>query len=226
MIKVTYYGHSNVFIESGDTRISIDPFFSDNPFTPQADLKTIMPDYIIVTHAHSDHLGDTVPIAKHSHALVLSNFEIINRLKKSKINCHALYISGTFVIPHGWIKFFPAAHGSSFEDGSYGGLAMSVMINIDGKNIFHAGDTGLTCEFKGIGELYTIDLALIPVGGNYTMDTRDAAIAAKWLHAQNVIPIHFNTWDTIRVNESQILEHVNPVAPVHIVKIGNSYTME
>ncbi|RJP60315.1 MAG: metal-dependent hydrolase [Candidatus Auribacter fodinae] len=226
MITITYYGHSNVLIQNERVKIVIDPFFTNNPLNTVSDIHAIKPDYIIVTHAHSDHIGDTVVIAKHSSALVVSNFEIVNRIRKSGINAHALYISGTMSIPGGWLKFTPAAHGSSFEDGAYGGLAMGVLIHLDGKTIYHAGDTGLTYEFKGLGELYDIDLALLPVGGNYTMDVKDAAVASRWLNARLVVPIHYDTWDLIKLHQEDIEEHLKPVVPVQLIAVGKSFCME
>jgi len=222
MIKITYYGHSCVKIENNSESVLIDPFFVNNPSSPLKNISSVKSDYIVVTHAHSDHLGDTVAIARNCNALVLSNFEIISRINNYDINCHSMYISGKYNIRSGWIKFFPAVHGSSFEDGTYGGLAMSVMINMDGIIIYHAGDTGLTIEFKAIGELYDINIALLPVGGNYTMDFSDACIAAKWLNAKNVIPIHYNTWQKISVNEQELTDSFKSIAALRILKSGES----
>lgn len=226
MLTITYYGHSNILIQNEKVKIVIDPFFSNNPLNTLSDIHEIKPDYIIVTHAHSDHIGDTVKIAKQSDSLVLSNFEIIKRIEKTGIKTHPMYISGKMTVPGGWIKFTSAAHGSSFEDGSYGGLAMGALIHLDGKTIYHAGDTGLTYEFKGLGELYDIDVALLPVGGNFTMDVKDAAVAARWLNARLVIPIHYNTWDLIKLHQEDIEKYLKPVVPVQLIAAGKSFCME
>ena len=225
MIEIKYYGHSCVQIKNDDTTILIDPFFKGNTCSPVQDPKKISADYIVVTHAHSDHIGDSVEISRNTGAVILSNFEIYNYLEKFKVNAIPYYIGGKKTLPSGFIKFFPAAHGSSFLDGSYGGLAMSVVLSLEGKTIFHAGDTGLTIEFKTVSELYDIDVAMLPIGGTFTMDLSDAAIAAKWLGAKKVIPIHYNTWDVISVDESHIKKMFTKDISVEIIKPGNSTTV-
>ncbi len=226
MVKITYFGHSSVKVENEYTSVFIDPFFINNPSSTIKNLNSIKADYIVVTHAHADHLGDTVAIAQNNNSLVLSNSEIISRISNYDIKCHAMYISGKYNIVSGWIKFFPALHGSSFEDGTYGGLAIGVMIKLDGKMIYHAGDTGLTVEFKAIGELYNVDIALLPVGGNFTMDCADAAIAAKWIGAKKVIPIHYNTWDRIAVKEQDIINSFQNITELQILKCNQSMIMD
>ncbi len=225
MAKVTYFGHAATAIESGNTKILIDPFFSGNPASSVKNIADVSADFIIITHAHADHIGDSIKIAKQCGAVVLSNFEIITRLNSTGIHGEPLYIGGKREFKTGWIKFFPAWHGSSFEDGSYGGLAMSVIVHIDGKTIYHTGDTGLTAEFKVIGEMFSIDLALLPVGGTFTMDASDAAVAAQWLGAKQVVPIHYNTFEKIQVNLDALLKPFKNVVPVTILNPGESCTV-
>ena len=225
MTEIKYYGHSCVQIKNNDTTILIDPFFSGNTSSPVQDPDEVSADYIVVTHAHGDHIGDAVEISKNTGAVILSNFEIYNHLEKFNVNAIPYYIGGKKTLNSGFIKFFPAAHGSSFADGSYGGLAMSVVVSLDGKKIFHAGDTGLTIEFKAIAELYDIDVALLPIGGTFTMDISDAAIAANWLGTKKVIPIHFNTWDIISVDETQIEKMFSKDISVDVIKPGGSIVL-
>ncbi|MDX9702490.1 MAG: metal-dependent hydrolase [Candidatus Auribacterota bacterium] len=222
MVKITYFGHSATAIESNGIKVLIDPFFSGNPSSSVKNISDISADFIVITHAHADHIGDSIKIAKRCGAVVLSNFEIINRLNSTGIKGEPLYIGGKREFENGWIKFFPAWHGSSFEDGSYGGLAMSVLVHIDGKTIYHTGDTGLTAEFKIIGEMYTIDIAMLPVGGTFTMDANDAAVAAEWLGAKKVIPIHYNTFKKIQVELTDILKPFKNIVPVTILQPGES----
>ncbi|MGM0608691.1 MAG: metal-dependent hydrolase [Candidatus Muiribacteriota bacterium] len=202
-MKITYYGHSNFLVEGGEgEKILIDPFFSGNPNSPEDVVDTIEPHYIVVTHAHADHLGDAEKISKRTGALIISNFEICNKLSEKGLKCHPLHIGGKKTFDWGFIKLTPAHHGSAFEDGSYGGSPAGVLIDIEGKLLYHAGDTGLTYEFKMLGETNDIYVSMLPVGDNFTMDLNDAIHAAEWLRTKVVIPMHYNTFDMIKVDEA------------------------
>ncbi|MCK9476293.1 MAG: metal-dependent hydrolase [Candidatus Muirbacterium halophilum] len=198
-MKIKYFGHSN-FLISSDCNIIIDPFFTGNPFVDENEKDNVKPDIIIVTHAHADHVGDTEYIAKKTNAIIISNFEICNYFEKKGLKTHALHIGGKKTFPWGFIKLTPAFHGSSFADGSYGGSPAGVIVNIEGKSVYHAGDTGLSYEMKMLGETNDIYVAMLPVGDNFTMGIEDAVKAAEWLRAKIVIPMHYNTFDLIKVN--------------------------
>jgi len=203
-MNITWFGHSNFLIES-DEKILIDPFFKGNPVIKDDQLvDKVEPDIVVVTHAHGDHLGDTVEICKRTGALAVANFEIANYLTSKGVNAHPLHIGGKKTFKWGFIKLVPAVHGSSFPDGSYGGNPAGVIINTEGKNIYHCGDTGLSYEFKMIGDTIDIDLIMIPVGDNFTMDIHDAKIAARWCRAKKVIPMHYNTFDLISVEKEKL----------------------
>jgi len=196
MVEVRFLGHATTLITGGKTTILIDPFLSGNPLAA-ASADEVSADLIVVTHAHGDHWGDTVPIAKRTGALVVSTFEIASRASQEGANSWAMNIGGRYDFDGGWLKFYPAWHSSSFPDGSYGGMPMGVVIELDGKKIYHAGDTALFSDMALIGEA-GIDLALLPIGDTFTMGPEDALKALELIKPQKVVPIHYNTFPPIR----------------------------
>ena len=205
MAKLTYFSHSACKIETQGKVILIDPFLDDNPTAPVKS-KDVTADYIIITHAHGDHLGDAVSIAKASQATVITNFEIANWCGKKGVNAHPMHIGGSHTFPFGKVKLTQAFHGSSFPDGGYGGMPTGVLLTIEGKTIYHAGDTGLFGDMKLIGELNPIDIALIPIGDNFTMGMSDAIKAVEFLKPKKVIPIHYKTFDVIDTDPASFVE--------------------
>ncbi|PKN31030.1 MAG: metal-dependent hydrolase [Deltaproteobacteria bacterium HGW-Deltaproteobacteria-21] len=196
-VSATWYGHACFLIESGEVRILIDPFITGNPTSPiqQQDLST---DYILVSHGHGDHLGDTVEIAKRTGATVISNYEIHNWLLGQGVkNVHPLHIGGGVNHPWGRVKLTIAHHGSGLPDGSYGGNPCGFLLYLQGKKIYHACDTGLFYDMKLIGE-EGIDLAILPIGDNFTMGPEDAIRALKLIQPKKAVPIHYNTFDVIK----------------------------
>lgn len=195
-MKVTWFGHSCCRIEGGGARILIDPFFTGNPLaTTSAD--QIDADFITVTHGHADHYGDTTQIAKRTKATVIANFEISNWAEKQGVpNTHSMHIGGSHHFSFGRLKLTIAHHGSSMPDGSYGGNPAGLLFTIENKKIYHSGDTGLFYDMKLIGDV-GIDLAILPVGDNYTMGPEDALKAIELLRPKRILPIHYNTWPII-----------------------------
>ncbi len=195
--KLTWYGHAALGLESGGHKILIDPFFSGNP-AASASADRVEADFILVSHGHGDHVGDAVAIAKRTQAMVISNFEIATWLEKQGVkNVHAQHIGGGHKHPFGYLKLTPALHGSALPDGSYGGNPCGFLLTTnDGKKIYAAQDTGLFGDMKLIGE-EGLDLAVIPIGDNYTMGPHDALRAVQLLQPKMVVPIHYNTWDLI-----------------------------
>ena len=196
-VNITWYGHACFLIETGRAKLLLDPFLSGNPLSPvQAD--DVAADYILVSHGHGDHLGDTIAIAKRTGATVIANYEIQNWLVGQGIkNVHPQHIGGGFNYPWGRLKLTIAQHGSALPDGTYGGNPCGFLLYIEEKKIYHACDTGLFYDMKLIGE-EGIDLAILPIGDNFTMGPDDALRAVKLIEPVQVVPIHYNTFDIIK----------------------------
>jgi L-ascorbate metabolism protein UlaG (beta-lactamase superfamily) len=196
-VRLVYHGHSNLEIHSGPHRIQIDPFYDDNAL---ADCKAaaVSPTHILLTHAHSDHSADVIPIAKRTGAPVASNFEITNYYARHKLNVVAMNHGGGVDFPFGRAIYTIAFHTSSWEDGSYAGEPGGWIVETGGKVIYHAGDTALFGDMRLIGELWNIDVACLPIGDCFTMGPAHAIRAAEMLKARAVVPIHYNTFPPIR----------------------------
>jgi L-ascorbate metabolism protein UlaG (beta-lactamase superfamily) len=196
VVELTYHGHACFEVHVNGTRLWIDPFLSGN------DLADVTPeqveaDYILVSHGHGDHIGDTVAIAQRTGAMTISNFEIHNWLLEHGVEkAHPLHIGGGYDFPFGRVKLTIAHHGSSLPDGSYGGNPAGFLLTLEGKKIYHACDTALFYDMKLIGE-EGLDVAILPIGDNYTMGPDDALRAVQFLEPQVVIPIHYDTFDLI-----------------------------
>ncbi len=225
MLKLTWYSHAAWEITYGETHILIDPFFSDNPLAPLT-ADEVSADYIIITHGHGDHVGDALPIAQRTGATLIANAEIARWLREHGAEkVHAQHIGGGFHYPFGYVKLTPAVHGSALPDGSYGGMPAGVLIDFDGRKVYHAGDTGLFASMQLLGD-EGIDVALLPIGDNYTMGPDDALRAVKLLRPRVVIPMHYNTWDVIAQDPHAWAARVarETSSQPLVLSIGQSYT--
>lgn len=211
-MKISYHGHSVVYIETNGKKIIIDPFITGNGLC-DLDVEKLEVDVILLTHGHNDHVGDTVPLAKRNDALVVAPFELATYLGWQGVRTHPMSIGGSYTFDFGTVKYTQAFHGSSQvvdEDQKiiYTGMPGGILLSAEGKTIFHAGDTALFSDMKMIGELNSIDLAFLPIGDNFTMGPEDAAIAADWLQAKKVIPIHYNTFPVIEQDPKEFTNRV------------------
>lgn len=195
-MDLTYYGHATFQLKTQTHSILIDPFFNDNPHTDEK-ADSFSPDYIILTHAHGDHTADAQSIAQRSNATIISSFEIVNYYSAKGVNGHGMNPGGKHSFEFGTVKFTPAWHSSSFPDGTYGGMPMGVVIEVGSKRVYHAGDTALFSDMKLIGAS-GLDVALLPIGDNFTMGPDDAVEAVKLLNPKQVVPIHYNTFPPIK----------------------------
>ncbi|WP_077619066.1 metal-dependent hydrolase [Bacillus sinesaloumensis] len=211
-MKVSYHGHSVVKIETGGKTIIIDPFITGNPKTDlhASDVKV---DVILLTHGHGDHVGDTVELAKRNSSLVVAPNELAVYLGWQGLNVHPMHIGGAHQFDFGKVKYTLAFHGSSVEipekqELVYTGMPGGILFSAEGKTIYHAGDTALFYDMKLIGELNTIDVAFLPIGDNFTMGPDDALIAAEWLKAKTIVPIHYNTFPVIEQDADEFVSRL------------------
>ncbi len=224
-MKITYLSHSCFFVETSSHRLLIDPFLTGNPLAT-VDPEAVECDFILVSHGHEDHLGDSVAIAKRIGATIVSNYETAMFCAKQGAKAHPMQHGGAWRFPFGRVKLTIAHHSSSngTETGfSYLGNPAGIVLTADGKTIYHAGDTALFLDMKLIGELDSIDLAMLPIGDNFTMGPEDAARAASFLNAKLSVPMHFNTFDLIKADPNRFAELAKELGREALVmKIGET----
>jgi L-ascorbate metabolism protein UlaG (beta-lactamase superfamily) len=225
-VKISWYGHACFLIETDGSKLLTDPFLTGNPLAPiRADV--VEADYILVSHGHGDHVGDAVSIAKRTGATVISNFEIHNWFAAQGVeNVHPQHIGGGYDYPWGRVKLTIAHHGSVLPDGTYGGNPVGLLFYIKNKKVYHACDTGLFYDMKLIGE-EGIDLAILPIGDNFTMGPDDALRAVELIQPAQVIPIHYDTFEVIKQDPHAWARRVEgeTSAKVVVMKPGDSLTL-
>ena len=224
-VKLTWYGHACFLIEAGGHKLLTDPFLTGNPQAPVGP-GDVQADTILVSHGHGDHVGDTVAIAKRTGAWVISNFEIANWLSAQGVkHVHGQHIGGGFDHPWGRVKLTIAHHGSALPDGSYGGNPAGFLFYLEGKKIYHACDSGLFYDMKLIGE-EGIDLAILPIGDNFTMGPDDALRAVQLIGPRKVVPIHYDTFDVIRQDPRAWAERVKAETAAEALALSPGDSLE
>ena len=208
-MQLTWLGHSCVLL-SGTKKVLIDPFIEGGS------VAATNPDLVAVTHGHSDHMGEAVSLGKKT----VSITEIAKYLKAKGVPTESMNIGGTHVVDGVSFTMTPAMHSTAIEEagpGFSGGAPAGYVIGMDGVRIYHAGDTALFSDMKLIGDLYHPDVALLPIGGRYTMGVTEAMMAANFIGAKTVIPIHYNTWDRIAADPAALKKAVERTTDLRVI---------
>lgn len=226
MASLTWHGHATCSIETDDgTRLVIDPFFGDNPLCDLG-VDEVEADYVLVTHGHFDHFADCIPLAKRTGATVISTYEIVAFCQEQGVeNGHGMNIGGGYDFPFGRVKMTPALHTGSVagdESGTHTTDCGGFLLTLDGTRIYHAGDTALIMDLQLLrGQ---VDVALLPIGDNFTMGPEDAARAVEFIEPEVVIPIHYSTWPIIEQDPAHFRALVGDRARVEVLRPGGVHT--
>ena len=223
-MKITFLGHASLLIEAENTSLLVDPFISGNEkASGKINIQDLKPDYILVTHAHQDHVLDVETIAKRSKAVVVSNYEIAMYYEAKGIKAHPMNHGGNWKFSFGNLKYVNAIHTSSFADGSYGGEPGGFVLSTEGKHIYIAGDTALTMDMKLIPLTTKLDLAILPIGDNFTMGLDDAVLASNFVECDTVLGYHYDTFGYIEINHNSAIEKFTKAGKkLHLLDIGAS----
>ncbi len=206
-MKITYLGHATLSIETKDKTLLVDPFITGNELAKDIDINKLQADYILVTHAHQDHILDVEAIAKRTGAKVISNFEIVSYFKAKGIEGHPMNHGGKWTFDFGTVHFTNAIHSSSFPDGTYGGQPGGFVIETQNHRLYISGDTALTYDMKLIPDFIgELDLAILPVGDNFTMGIKEAIKASSFLNCSKVLGVHFDTFGYIKIDHKEAFE--------------------
>jgi L-ascorbate metabolism protein UlaG (beta-lactamase superfamily) len=237
-MEITWHGHSCFELSAGDTTVLVDPFLAPNNPSATVSAEDVNPTHLTISHGHVDHNADAVKVAKRTGAHCVAVVEIANWLQARGVeNVSDPNLGGKVEFDWGWIGLVPAWHTStiagsaeapfSAEEGIVIGVPAGLLINLDGKTVYHAGDTCLFSDMKLIAERNPVDVALLPIGGHYTMDRHDAVVAAEFVGAKTVLPMHYNTFPAIETDAGQFKADVESKTSSEVVVVdpGGSHTV-
>lgn len=204
-MQFTYYGHSCFLVESNGIKFLFDPFINGNPLATHISIKAIKCDYIFVSHAHKPHMGDLVKIYKQTQATLIASYEVIAWAQEC-LKFHAMNY-GAFTFDFGEVRMVPAVHSSTFPDGSYGGLACGFVLKLPEGNFYYSGDTGLTTDMELIPKYFAkLNFAVLPIGGNFTMNVDGAVVASNLIDCNKIIGVHYDTFDYIKIDKEMAVK--------------------
>lgn len=223
-MKITFYGHSCFAVEIAGKVLLFDPFIKHNPLASHIDIDKIKCDYILVSHGHQDHIADAPHIAHKNNATIISNYEIIQWLKKQGVaKTHDMNIGGHWMFDFGKVKCVNAVHSSSMPDGTYGGNPMGFLIESSEGNFYYSGDTALTYDMKLIGDYKNIDVAFLPIGNNFTMGVDNAIIACNFIKCNTVIGLHYDSFPPIVIDKEQAkIKFSNAGKQLILIPVGDT----
>lgn len=222
-MKITFYGHSSLAIEVSGKHILVDPYISANPNASHININELKADYILLTHAHNNHILDVEYIASRTNAIIVSNFEVASHYGEKGFEYHSINHGGSWNFDFGKVKYVHSVHSSSFPDGSYGGNPGGFVIEGEHKNIYIAGDTALTMDMKLIPLRTKLDLAILPIGNNFTMDVEDAIIASDFVECDKILGVYYDAFDYIVINhEESIRKFFDKGKDLMLLEIGQS----
>ena len=222
-MKITFYGHASLGIEVGGKHLLVDPYISANPEASHVDINELKADYILLTHAHGDHILDVEAIAERTDAVIVSNAEIAGYYAGKGFKSHPMNHGGSWNFDFGKVKYVNAIHSSTFPNGSNGGNPGGFVIEGERKNIYIAGDTALTMDMKLIPMRTKLDLAILPIGSNFTMDVEDAILASDFVECDKILGVHYDTFGYIVINhEEAIHQFFDKGKDLMLLKIGES----
>lgn len=227
-MKAIYYGHSSVLLELDGAQVLFDPFISPNPKAAHIDINGLKPDYIVLSHAHGDHVADVAAIQKNSGAKVLAVVETAEWVRRQGVpESHVIGFNfgGTVQADFGTIKMVYALHTNAAPDGKYGGVPAGYVLKSGNKTLYFAGDTALTMEMKLL-EHAGIDWAFLPIGGHFTMDVDDAITACRFINCKQVVGIHYDTFPPIAIDKEQaIKKFAGAGLDLRLLEIGGELTL-
>jgi L-ascorbate metabolism protein UlaG (beta-lactamase superfamily) len=223
-MDIRFLGHAAFELSDGDTSVLIDPFLTGNPKAAVGP-DDVDPTTILLSHGHADHIGDTVAIAKRTSASVVAIVELANEIGKEDVQVHDPNLGGTIELDWGWVRLTPAWHTSTTLNGTVNTPA-GLVINFGGKTVYHLGDTALFSDLQLVGKRDHVDVALMCIGGHYTMDRFDAVVAAELVGADTVIPCHYDTFPPIETDAQAFKSDVQNAGTSEVVVLAPGETHE
>ena len=225
-MNLTYYGHSCFGVEVNGKYLLFDPFISQNPLAKNIEIEKIPADYILISHAHGDHVFDVETIASRTNAKIISNYEIVSYYEKKGLKGHGMNFGGIWQFDFGKVTYVLAVHSSQFPDGAFGGNPGGFIVESNEGNFYFAGDTALTMDMKLIGIRYKLDFALLPIGSNFTMDYFDAATCAEFIGCEKIIGMHYDTFPPIKIDHQKAIDEFGRNGKeLLLMKIGETIAM-